>query len=136
MANENPVIPVIDLFAGPGGLGEGFSTFEEKKTGWRPFRIALSVEKDKYAYTTLLLRSFFRQFAKNQVPDIYYRVLKDEVTVQDLPIELAKDKNLAAKWKKATTEAVLAELGPNTHKNIRSRIKNALRIDRAPSSPW
>jgi len=37
-------IPVIDLFAGPGGLAEGFSAFHD--AGGNVFRICLSVEKD------------------------------------------------------------------------------------------
>ena len=41
-------IPVIDLFAGPGGLGEGFSSVEDRPGSAR-FRIALSVEKDPSA---------------------------------------------------------------------------------------
>jgi DNA (cytosine-5)-methyltransferase 1 len=49
-------IKVIDLFAGPGGLGEGLTGFTGSK-----FDIALSVEKDKDAHATLTLRSFFRR---------------------------------------------------------------------------
>jgi DNA (cytosine-5)-methyltransferase 1 len=57
-------IPVVDIFAGPGGLGEGFSAF---RTGGVPgFDIRLSIEKDKIACTTLLLRNFFRLF--DQIP--------------------------------------------------------------------
>jgi DNA (cytosine-5)-methyltransferase 1 len=55
-------IPVVDLFAGPGGLGEGFSSLSEGR-GTRvryPFRIALSVEKEAFARTTLRLRAFYR----------------------------------------------------------------------------
>jgi len=51
-------IKVIDLFAGPGGLGEGLTGFPGSK-----FDIALSVEKDKDAHATLTLRSFFRKLA-------------------------------------------------------------------------
>jgi len=40
-------IPVIDLFAGPGGLGGGFSSLNVK--GMPCFRIALSIEKDAFA---------------------------------------------------------------------------------------
>lgn len=52
-------IPVVDLFAGPGGLGEGFSNFKYKRRA--RFRIVLSVEKDPYAHRTLRLRSFVRK---------------------------------------------------------------------------
>lgn len=65
---------VIDLFAGPGGLGEGFSAFERTK-GNRPFRIALSVEKEVSAHRTLELRAFYRQFPQGDAPKEYYEYL-------------------------------------------------------------
>ena len=68
-------IPVIDIFAGPGGLGEGFSSRFDIH-GNRIFNIKLSIEKDPNAHETLRLRSFFRQFPKNAVPDEYYEVLR------------------------------------------------------------
>jgi DNA (cytosine-5)-methyltransferase 1 len=52
---------IVDLFAGPGGLAEGFSSIRNKD-GSRPFKIALSVEKEASAFETLRFRSFFRQF--------------------------------------------------------------------------
>ena len=55
-------IPVVDLFAGPGGLGEGFSMVRDR-TGEPEFKLAVSFEKDRIAHQTLLLRSFFRSFA-------------------------------------------------------------------------
>lgn len=61
---------VVDLFAGPGGLAEGFSSYKADD-GSRPFRIALSVEKDPVAHQTLRLRSFLRQFGEDY-PDSYY----------------------------------------------------------------
>lgn len=54
-------IPIIDLFAGPGGLGEGFSSVTDEN-GDRVFDIKLSIEKDENAHKTLELRSFTRQF--------------------------------------------------------------------------
>ena len=39
-------IPVLDLFAGPGGLAEGTSAFAVSD-GKKPFDITLSVEKKK-----------------------------------------------------------------------------------------
>lgn len=67
-------IPVIDLFAGPGGLSEGFSAHR----GACRFRVALSVEKDAAAHRTLELRSFFRQFTPGQAPELYYRYIRGE----------------------------------------------------------
>lgn len=60
MKADTSFIPVIDLFAGPGGLGEGFSSVTAD--GKRPFKTVLSVECDPYAYETLLLRAFLRAF--------------------------------------------------------------------------
>lgn len=59
---------VIDLFAGPGGLAEGFASL--RRNGKPPFEIALSVEKEPSAHRTLLLRSFLRQF-KDEWPSQY-----------------------------------------------------------------
>lgn len=75
-------IPVIDLFAGPGGLSEGFSAHR----GTCRFQVALSVEKDAAAHRTLELRSFFRQFAPCQAPELYYRYIRgDGVAREELP---------------------------------------------------
>jgi len=72
---------VIDLFAGPGGLSEGFSSYRADK--YKPFRIALSIEKDVWAHQTLELRVFFRQFGSH-VPDDYYRLLRAEIGRDEL----------------------------------------------------
>lgn len=67
-------IQVIDLFAGPGGLGEGFSACEYK--GKTPFSIAISIEKDKSAHSTLLARAFFRSLKMSGKTKDYYEILK------------------------------------------------------------
>ena len=64
-------IPIIDLFAGPGGLGEGFSSLRST-TGEQLFKIALSVEGDEFAHRTLELRAFYRQFEDGKRPKAYY----------------------------------------------------------------
>ena len=64
-------IPVIDLFAGPGGLGEGFAGLRDL-AGDPVFRIALSVEMDEAAHRTLELRAFYRQFSDEERPSDYY----------------------------------------------------------------
>lgn len=73
-------IRVMDLFAGPGGLGEGFSTLEPRP-GYRPFRIIASVEKDPAACRTLRLRGFYRrlmQVSDQSVLDAYYVYVRGE----------------------------------------------------------
>lgn len=64
-------IPVVDIFAGPGGLGEGFSAYADPNQS-HPFRIAISAEMEHNAWRTLRLRAFFRQFRYERVPDSYY----------------------------------------------------------------
>jgi DNA (cytosine-5)-methyltransferase 1 len=70
----NP-IKIIDLFAGPGGLGEGFSALK-RDDGSPAFKIQLSIEKEEFAHKTLMLRAFYRQFSQGGVPDIYYEYLE------------------------------------------------------------
>jgi hypothetical protein len=77
MSQAESRIPIIDLFAGPGGLGEGFSAF--RKSSKNPFRIGLSIEKDPAAHATLMLRAFFRRFGRDDVPDEYYQHLRGEL---------------------------------------------------------
>lgn len=92
-------ISVIDLFAGPGGLGEGFSAFTPSKGNY-PFKIKLSAEKEKSAHKTLLLRAFYRQFRKN-VPTEYFEYLRGE---------LARDE-LFEKYPDETEKALIETLG-------------------------
>ncbi|WP_331275358.1 MULTISPECIES: DNA cytosine methyltransferase [Pseudomonas] len=57
-------IQIVDLFAGPGGLGEGFASFGN---GTR-FEIVVSAEMDPIARQTLQLRAFYR-LLKRKKPD-------------------------------------------------------------------
>ncbi len=98
------MIPVIDVFAGPGGLGEGFSAYRNS-AGQQVFKIALSIEKDTDAHNTLWFRSFYRQFLKNQHPEEYYDCLRGKLAIQDLYKKFPKQAADAA------NEAWQAELG-------------------------
>lgn len=120
-------IPVIDLFAGPGGLGEGFSSvynIDDK----RVFDIKLSIEKDEDAFETLKLRSFYRKFPKGSVPREYYDVLREK----NYKKRVLKRENLYKKYlieyNKIEKEAWLAELGNQNYpsKLIDDRIAKAL----------
>jgi len=57
-------IQVVDLFAGPGGLGEGFSSSGRGNN----FEIIVSAEMDPKAWQTLRLRAFYRLLRK-KMPD-------------------------------------------------------------------
>lgn len=106
-------IPVIDLFAGPGGLGEGFES-----AGC--FNVALSVECDLYAYRTLLLRSFFRQFERNREPEAYYEYAKGNITREQLFAKHPKEAVVAARI------ATLAKLGETSPAVIDAMVEAAL----------
>lgn len=97
-------LPIIDLFAGPGGLGEGFSS---EISGERPFRIGVSVEKDPLAHLTLSLRAFFRHFQHEglPVPEEYYQYLAEDISRADL------EEAYPQEWEIAYSEALCAELG-------------------------
>lgn len=75
-------IPVVDIFAGPGGLGEGFDRFREG--GRRSFRSMLSIEKDAAAHRTLTLRAFYRQFDPGEAPPEYFDGLRSAMTTEEL----------------------------------------------------
>jgi DNA (cytosine-5)-methyltransferase 1 len=116
-------ISVIDIFAGPGGLGEGFSALLNEGKA-RAFKIALSIEKEPYAHQTLTLRSFFRQFEPDEVPAEYYEFVKGKISLQNLY------KSYPEQAKAAKEEAWLAELGVSkdsvSNKEVDERIIHAL----------
>jgi DNA (cytosine-5)-methyltransferase 1 len=93
---------VVDLFAGPGGLAEGFASFTHEDE--YPFKIALSVEKEASAHKTLLLRAFIRQFG-NERPAEYMDLLGGLIDQPDWEEKYPKQ------WAAAKAHALLAELG-------------------------
>ena len=124
--NESP-IPVIDLFAGPGGLGEGFSSLNDGKT----FRIIVSAERDPVAHQTLRLRAFFRLLKTNKPEALvdYYNYCNGEA---DQPFT----ENSQELWDLAGTEAMCLEIG-SCDGNVRldQAIDKAL-ADKKESQPW
>lgn len=55
------MIPVVDVFAGPGGLNEGFSSIRDS-SGQNVFRTVASIEMEASAVQTLRFRSAMRAF--------------------------------------------------------------------------
>lgn len=93
---------IVDIFAGPGGLAEGFSRVTAPD-GEAAFRIRLSIEKDETAHSTLRLRSLLRQFER--FPDEYYGWLNGEHSEPDWP------SLFPVEWAQAGEEAWQLELG-------------------------
>jgi DNA (cytosine-5)-methyltransferase 1 len=93
---------VVDLFAGPGGLAEGFSAYRAE--GSSPFDVRLSVEKEASAFATLRLRSFFRQF-RGHAPDDYYQYLAGHISLEALRSAFPTE------WSAACAETLQLELG-------------------------
>jgi DNA (cytosine-5)-methyltransferase 1 len=115
-------IPVIDLFAGPGGLGEGFSSVRDRESGTCRFQLRVSIEKDSIAHRTLSLRALFRAFPKDEVPEAYYRYVRGEMSREDL----FKDSSVPPEAVVASNEAKKAELGKTPHEEIDDWIGEAL----------
>lgn len=109
-------IPVIDLFAGPGGLGEGFSSFSTKDI---EFKIALSIEMDDAAHQTLQLRAFYRQF--NSPPKEYFDYLNGRISKQDLFGAYPDERD------RAFEEAWLHELKEGDIDTVKARSRKALK---------
>ena len=111
-------IPVIDVFAGCGGLGEGFSAL--KINGTFPFDVRLSIEKEYAPIKTLQLRSFFHQFRGAERPESYYQYVRGDISRDDM------FKGYPSEKKEAFLRCLQAELG-NTESStiIKKRISKA-----------
>lgn len=111
----NSAFAIVDLFAGPGGLAEGFSAYETRE-GTRPFSVRLSVEKEKSAHQTLSFRAFLRQFGAH-FPQEYYDWLNSGGAEPDW------QSMYPGQWQAAGEEALCLTLGDETAgKIITSRI--------------
>lgn len=92
-------IPVVDLFAGPGGLGEGFASLNDF------FRIELSAECSVPAHKTLRLRAFKRLLEEDGSSlDDYYRYVQGYTSV---PYS-GRTRDI---WEEASHEALRVTLG-------------------------
>jgi len=126
-------IPIIDLFAGPGGLGEGFSSVLKKNK--RVFDIKVSIEKNENAHKTLEFRSFFRQFEVDKIPNEYYDVLRESNLVKREILKRELFELYPKEYKIAKQEAWQVELGAKEFppELIDERIKKNLKKKRIGS---
>ncbi|BET27619.1 DNA (cytosine-5)-methyltransferase 1 [Limnobacter thiooxidans] len=120
MTLRKPIL-VIDLFAGPGGLGEGFSSILDS-AGSPRFSLKLSAEKDPIAHKTLSLRSLYRKFSPGKVPDCYYEHIRGEISRD----ELFGHPDTEEAAREALEEARNFELGKDNPEDLDFRIRTAL----------
>lgn len=110
---------LVDVFAGPGGLGEGFLSRTDARGSSR-FKSALSIEKDADAHSTLTLRHFLRSFGRVGFPEDYYRFLADEIDLQRLydahPEQYAS----------ARHSARMITLGEGSHSEVKNLLNDRL----------
>ena len=97
-------IPIVDIFAGPGGLGEGFSSVKNKNNEYA-FHTVVSAEMESSARETLRLRAFKRllerQGGKEPLRLLYnYYETGDLAPLKEHPL-----------WGKADKEALQLTLG-------------------------
>ena len=96
---------IADLFAGPGGLGEGFASLREGEHS--PFQIGISVEKESSAHRTLTLRAFLREYQQK-----HHRLPKEFIEFHaGMTPEPEWSGIDADAWSVATSEARALELG-------------------------
>ncbi|WP_080628563.1 DNA cytosine methyltransferase [Pseudomonas fluorescens] len=121
---DNP-LQVVDLFAGPGGLGEGFSSLSEG----RSFDILVSAEMDPFARSTLRLRAFYRALKKYNPAalDDYYYYCETAGVAQPWSSDSYKE------WQHADAEARQIKLGSVEGNAELDRILEK-RLD--TSKPW
>jgi DNA (cytosine-5)-methyltransferase 1 len=99
---------VVDIFAGPGGLAEGFSRVKGS-----PFRVELSIENEPSAHRTLRLRSFLHQFG-DEIPAFYHEMLN----AGQMPEESQLVKSHPDEWSEAERIAQLLTLSEGNRPRV------------------
>lgn len=119
MPRRRDPYPVVDLFAGPGGLGEGFASLRGEQDE-EVFSDAVAIERDEFSHRTLFLRHFLRAFPEGQFPDEYYSYLKGALTIEELY------RAYKPEFAEAERSALRISLGPDSHSGVRRVINNRL----------
>lgn len=122
------MIPVIDVFAGPGGLNEGFSSVRDT-AGNTVFKTVASIEMEKSAVDTLRLRSATRSATSESLSQV------DAFVNKRISLDaLMNDSAFTRHYEAATSEVHAFELSPSTRETSDSMIRAAL--GPYPTKPW
>lgn len=123
-------IPVVDIFAGAGGLGDGFDAYARGQDRHGPFSVVLSAEMDGHAVDTLRTRAFYRSFAAPEVPRSYYEYAAGRRSVP-------WDERTEHVWRDASDRACQLRLGnPDDDRTLDLRIARIAREANAQDLPW
>lgn len=123
-------IPVVDIFAGAGGLGEGFASFSLGRRADPVFQVMASAEMDSHAVRTLRTRAFFRQFPRGYAPSSYYRYAAGETAQPWTAVT-------EPQWDAAGQEALQIRLGdPDDDAVLHRRIRRIATQARKDGCPW
>jgi len=102
----------VDLFAGCGGLSEGF-----EEAG---FEVIAHIEKDKWACESLRSRHLYRELKKLNKEEVYKRFLREEISREDVLEEYPEiDKTISKRVVRAT-------FGEDNTDNIISKIEDSM----------
>jgi DNA (cytosine-5)-methyltransferase 1 len=115
---EDKSYPMVDLFAGPGGLSEGFSSL--KNNHKTIFKSSISIEHENYAHQTLKLRHFYRLLIAENNSEDYYRYIAGKINHDEL---IAKHNK---QWNEASLSALKISLGNDTNTLVKNTISNKL----------
>jgi len=117
--NNVTIYPLVDLFAGPGGLGEGFAGACGDEGKIR-FKSIVSIEREEFSHQTLRLRHFIRHFPDGEIPDDYYAFLSQKIEFEELISKYPEA------WAEAKKSALRITLGAESHADVKKIISDRL----------
>ena len=109
MNRKNKIYFVIDLFAGCGGLSEGF-----KQAG---FEVIAQIEMDKWACETLKTRHLYYALKEIGKEYLYQKLLREEVSRSEILDKFSVIQKLIS------CRVIRAEFGKDSFKKIIKKIK-------------